>query len=287
MVEEREHNSILNKYRLATVALGDALKNGCGSGKFGKFAFASLDYLSSVTRGRRLTSESKELTMAALSLGVKINDYYDMGTLSPRNYMKLLRGMRKDNLGRYEDFKEYRRRISRLEKNRPNPQALAQGQEDERKAVIEYREAVNRLSLAFCCSVAFDEPLASFLGKDKPNWFDPFFNLVMASQVVDDYIGRKGDLAHNRPSFYTMFCSPQELVSQNARPNMKKRRGLMRLFFEYIRKSKDNSPGFLTPIRSAVAGMAAYPVVADLVKAIPFLDKARPFIMSKRDSSNL
>jgi len=287
VVEEGDSNSVLNEYRLATVTLCDALRDGCESGRFGKFAFASLDYLSLVTGGKRLTSETKGLTMAALLLGVKINDYDDVGTLSPRDYMGLLRGMRKDNPERYEDFRKYRRKISRLEKNRPNLQALARRQEGGERATIEYRQAVNHLSLAFCCSVAFNKPLASFLGKDKPNWFDPFFNLVMASQVIDDYIGREGDLLHNRPSFYTMLCSPQELASQSVRSNMKKRRTLMKLFLDYVKRSKDSSPGFLRPIRSAVAGLAAYPAAVGLVRSVPSLDKAKPFIMSKRDRNDL
>ena len=286
MIEEGNESSKIEEYGLAAKALTDALKIGCGGGRFGKFAFASLNYLSQASGGERLAPDSRNLTMAALALGVQINDYYDMGSFKPQGYLELLRSLKSKNPERYEDFRRYRRETSKLEKNRPDPQVLPGTQKEREEAIIKYREQIDRLSLAFCCSMAFDRPLKFFFEKGKPEWFEPFFHLVMASQVIDDYIGRKGDLAHNRPSFYTMLSSHRELETQEDRLTLRTRRKMMGLFFDYVKKSKDNCPGFMAPIRSAIRGMVVYPPVVDLVRAIPSLEKVVPFVMTKRDRHN-
>ena len=227
--------------------------------------------------------------MAVLSLGTQINDHYDTGKYNPQYYTKSLRNLRRENPDRYKDFKRYRKETSRLEKNRPDPWALIENQDRREKAVIEYREKVDRLSLAFCCSVAFNKPLKFFLEENGPRWFEPFFHLVMASQVIDDYVGRRGDLAFNRPSFYTMLSSPQEAKTQKDEPTLKKRRRMIDLFIEYLKKSKNNCPSYMAPIRSAVVvGMATYPPVADLIKSFPFPIPRQIIlpIMSRRDILN-
>ena len=263
------------------------MKTGCNNGYFSELAFASLDYLSQVSVGKRLTTDSKDLTMAALTLGIQINDYYDIDNFKAQYYLELLRGLKSKNPERYQDFRRYRKEISRLEKNRPDPQALAKTQEEKEKAITEYRERVNRLSLAFCCSVAFDKALKLFFEEGNYEWFEPFFHLVMASQVIDDYIGRKGDLAHNRPSFYTMLSSDRELATREDNPTLGTKRKMMKLFHGYVKKSKNNCPGFMAPIRSAVKGMVVYPPAIDLARAISPSEKVTSIVMSKRDRHDL
>lgn len=287
MVEERLKPSIVREYRLATQTLIDNLKTYSNDNRFGHFAFAALDYLSRISTGKGLPADSKNFTMAILTIGTQINDYYDTGKFNPRYYSSLLRSLKRKNPERYEDFKKYRKETSRLEKKRPDPRALIGDQERKEKAIIKYREGVDRLSLSFCCSVAFDKPFEFFFEKGGPPWFESFFHLVMASQVIDDYVGRRGDLAFNRPSFYTMLSSPQEAKTRKNRSALKKKRKMIGLYIDYVRKSQDNCPSFMAPIRSAVIGMAIYPSVADLIKAFPLPEKLTSHIMSRRDIRDL
>lgn len=280
-MSEREPRGSGRVYLKAAIAVVDVFRDRELEGKFSRFSIASLDYLSQVTEGKKLGGEEKQLLMLVLALGVKINDFYDEGVLRSGVYKKLRREFWEIAPDRQKDFSRYRRELSLLEKKRPDPQSLIN--DGKRLSLIEsYRKAVNRLSLAFCCSIAFDKPLA-----DAFPWFESFFNCVMAAQVVDDLVGRAGDVLHNRPSFYTAVCFPHEISEGKVEFGQETKKKLSGLFMKYYQQSHKTAPNYMRPIINAVFLIRkTYPFLIEAVRRPP-LEKLAFKVMSRRDREDL
>lgn len=162
---------------------------------------ASLEYINSLERLLPKQKIRRERLEQIVTLGKIINDWYDTGELDVDRYKKIRREICPEIKS---DWTIFWKRIRNLERNRPSF-------DSEAGKIIRYREGVNKISLAFCCSVAMEKSISDFVNEDNefsnhcPNWFKSFFYLTMAGQVVDDYIGRRGDITEKRPSFYTAY----------------------------------------------------------------------------------
>ncbi len=250
----------------------------------------SLDYLSRTKYGRELTPEKKAIINLALILGVQINDYYDINRLNKPWYKQIRKTFKNLSSEREDDFRKYRRSLSDLERNRPVPSEIANS-EERLSRIKKYREDVNRLSLAFSFSVAFDIDLDEVLNIDYVNdpYFKGFFNLIMAMGVVDDMVGRKGDVEKDRPSFYTAVCDIRELTERKASPSLKPVFSKLNdIFNSYFNEAKSVSPPSLKPIISAVRAVRMiYPTIVGLAKEHKIVSNLVGDFLSQRDLNNL
>jgi len=285
---------VVQNYTLAATSLIENLKDSPVAGGFKKVCLASMDYLARVKMGAPLDDDKKVVLGNILTIGTTINDYYDLGLLKPEKYKELRRRFQKLAPEREADFLVYRRTLSDLEKTRPEPSVL--DDETRRTRIVEYREKVNRLSLAFTFSVAYKKPLGDFyeidgtLSEKDRAVFEGYLNAVMALQVVDDIVGRGGDLRGNRPSFYTAFCEQQEIIDGIPnKGNQKIFKNMDYLFTYYCRKAEENSPAELKPILSATRAIKAiYPVFTDIARKNAKLSTiAGVNLLTWRDNRNL
>ena len=185
---------------------------------FSGLAMSALDYLGYQQNRNFCGDVSRKAVERILRLGKLINDYYDLGRLDSRNYIAERRALKR-NGGTLSDYLFYRKQISRLEKARPIPPAC--GNEGKEK-IFRYREQTNLVSLAMACvaglGLNFEDLIDTEdlkIAENAPVWFEGLFSLVMALQVVDDWVGWRGDLGAKRPSFFTAFIrediSPEEI----------------------------------------------------------------------------
>jgi hypothetical protein len=261
---------------------------------FEKIMIAALDFLVKQKKTGEISSEKmherKAVWSNVLVLGATINDWYDLGELNTRKYIRLRRQLRNLVPQRMDDFVRYREELFSLEKHRPKPSEFEVNDSERRKEIIKYREDVNRISLAFAFSVCFDKPIGEYLSEDvghKPGDFAGFLNSVMAMQVLDDYVGRNGDLRNNRPSFFTAVCNQKTINNERIDPNDGFKKGMNGLFNHYLIEAKRSSPRNLSPILTAVsASRILYPLLVDFVKKNTFAQTLFGFITTERDKND-
>ena len=234
---------------------------------------SAVDYMKRAQDGRGLSKEKRKIVNDVLLLGIAINNYYDMGVFNSNEYKGLRRKIKTELMEREEDYLRYRRELSNLEKHRPNPSEPIFSAEDRSAKIIKYREDVNKLSLAFAFSIAFDRPLSDYYenfgiqSQESQRGFNGFFNATMALQIVDDLIGMKGDLRHNRPSFYTAVCSKREIDEKKPRNDMVTFDKLEKLFSMYTEKMNSNMLDNMQPIVVAVHAIkVVYPRLTEFIR---------------------
>ena len=243
-----------------------------------------------------MSNEKKEAIGNILTLGTAINNFYDIGLLKVNEYMKLRNIFKTLHPYKENDFRRYRRDLTQLEKHRPVPSVYHEKGKSRLEPMKKYREDVNRLSVAFSFSVAFDKPLSDYyegndkLSEEDKSIFEGFYNAVMAMQVVDDIVGREGDLKYDRPSFYTASCTPQEIKTQKVLDeNGNTYDNLNRLFSHYCNQSDQYASNKLRPILSAVRfTKIIYPRLTDLAKKYNKLETIGGInLLTWRDKANL
>jgi hypothetical protein len=286
----------ISNYKEAAVSLVDNIRNSPVESELQKISLAALDYAHRVSKGGRLSEEKKQLVGKFLTLGVTINNFYDIDLLDAEKYKDLRKEFKRQVPERENDFLRYRKELSILEKNRPIPSELHENNSKRLEPIKRYREDVNRLSLAFSFAIAFDKPLSSYYEsfdaqtEEERDIFEGFYNSVMAMQVVDDIVGRGGDITKDRPSFYTATCTEEEIkrkeILQGNKETYKK---LDELFFGYYDEANKNSTEKLKPILNAVRfTKTIYPKLTELAKKYKFLESvAGVNILSDRDKKDL
>lgn len=221
-------------YNLPTMAKGH---------KFKALSLAALDYTSQ-KHNLNFTPLRHQVVAYILSLGIVINDYYDIDRLDKKKYRQLRKSISEDPFME-EQYHAYFKSIRQIEQNRPLP--------GNTQGCIDYREKLNLISLAVNCSLAFEIPLTTMVDThskvsikpDAPVWFQPLFFTVMALQVVDDMIGCQGDSLNHRPSFFTAFGELQNLTDiKSIRQHFSK---MGKLFNDYLEQAKAIDPGYVYP----------------------------------------
>ena len=237
--------------------------------KFRVLCVTALDYTSRVM-GYGFSRRERDVVFSILTLGIKINDYYDTGFLDRQAYIGLRRGLR-ENPPALQVYRLYRSAISRLEKTRPN---LDHFQEDRTLRVIDYRERTNLISLAANCAVAFGQRLSDFvdisgdnlrLKVDAPYWFRGLFYTVMALQAVDDVLGWRDDLENGRPTLFTAFIKEKGPGKKSSILLEEELTEARELVCQYLKKANSASPDFVSPINAVVRAVGLLPQAADFL----------------------
>src|SRR4030042_905389 len=283
------------KYIEAASSLSDSLLNPCVEGRFRKVGMAALDYVCKFNNGCKLNLGQKRIVGIILTLGKSVNDFYDIGFLDSDKYKGLRKEFKRLIPEKNNDFKRYQKELSRVEKQRPRPSQLVENKEGRFGQIINYREEVNKLYLAFAFAIVFDKPMGAYYEdydslspKDK-QIFEGFSNSIMAMQVVDDIVGREGDLKNDRPSFYTAFCTVDEIQNKTVINDKKTFQNLNVLFSHYYDNANSYSLPELKPILSAVKFTKnIYPKITQLARKYKFLGNI-PWIdiLTERDRNNL
>ncbi|OGM08320.1 hypothetical protein A2Z67_01470 [Candidatus Woesebacteria bacterium RBG_13_36_22] len=285
----------ISNYKEAAVSLVDNLRNSPVESNYKKICLAALDYAHRVSKDSRLSEEKKRLTGKLLELGVSINNFYDIDLLDTEEYKDLRKEFRGMAPERENDFQRYRKELSTLEKNRPIPSEFHENNIKRLETIKCYREDVNRLSLAFTFAVAFDKPLSGYYEgfdaqtEEERSLFEGFHNAVMAMQVVDDIVGRKGDIAKDRPSFYTAVCSEAEMEGQNTKATNEPYGQLDNIFNEYYDKANGYLSEKFKPILNAVKFTKTFfPKLSGLVRKYEFLETVTGVnILTDRDRKDM
>jgi hypothetical protein len=286
----------IRNYGLAAISVAETLVKPPSLCNFRKLCLASLDYVHRLQTGHGLSTEKRIIVNGFLSLGMAINDYYDINSFDQRYYRNLRNDLKLLSPSREKDYCQYRQEVSALEKNRPSPMELIARGEQRLLSIQEYREQVNHLSLAFSFSVAFDRPFANYwdkiheLPREERINFIGFYNAVMALQVIDDLVGRQGDISSNRPSFYTAVCLPEELSARKIVPgNPEAVNSLDKIFNQYLAETEACAHRELSPILTAVKMIKiVYPGLTDIVRKRGMKGKfANVRFVTFRDLENL
>ena len=285
----------ISNYKKAAISLVDNVdinKNLSVESELKKITLAALDYAHRVSRGNGLIEEKKQLAGKFLITGALINDFYDVDILETEMYKEARKEFKTQAPERENDFQRYRKELSTLEKGRPIPSELLKNNCSRLEPIKKYREDLDKLSLAFSFAIAFDKPLSGYYENfgaqtvQERSLFKGFFNAVMALQVVDDLVGRGGDLAQDRPSFYTATCTEEEIQKHEVLAGNKETYKKMdKLFFGYFDEANRHSSEKLKPILNAVRfTKTVYPKLTELARKHPFIETATGLnILSSRD----
>jgi len=255
---------------------------------FGGLVMTALDYLGYQQNGNFCDDMSRKAAWRILRLGKLINDYYDLGCLDKRGYIAEKRALREDREV-LPDYSLYRTQISRLEKARPIPPIP--GDEGEER-IFRYREQTNLVSSAMVCvaglGLNFEDLVDTKdlkIAENAPAWFEGLFSLVMALQIIDDWVGWRGDLGAKRPSFFTAFIgediSPENISSEQ----------LKEIFVLMNEKSK----GYLSRAHEIFGSGPLYKSTDLIVTLLPLIfkwtkkrsGKFRKLFFTNRDVENL
>ena len=282
-------------YIEAASSISDNIFNPAVEGRIRKVSMAALDYVCKLNKGCKLNFEQKKIVGIILTLGKHINDYYDVGSLDSSKYKDLRKEFKRLIPEKNSDFKRYQKELSRVEKQRPLPSQLLGDEEVRFNHIRSYRERVNKLYLSFAFAIALDKPMASYYedynsqSEKDIQIFEGFFNSVMAMQVVDDIVGREGDLINDRPSFYTAFCTVDEIQNKTVINDKKTFQNLNVLFSHYYDNANSYSLPELKPILSAVKFTKnIYPKITQLARKYKFLGNIPCIdILTERDRNNL
>src|SRR4030043_1831549 len=142
-------------YIEAASSVSDNIFNPAVEGRFRKVSMAALDYICKLNNGCKLNFEQKKIVGIILTLGKHINDYYDVGSLDSSKYKDLRKEFKRLIPEKNNDFKRYQKELSRVEKQRPRPSQLVENKEGRFGQIINYREEVNKLYLAFAFAIVF------------------------------------------------------------------------------------------------------------------------------------
>ena len=288
----------ISNYKKAAISLVDNVdikRNSTVESELKKITLAALDYAHRVSNGNGLSEEKKQLAGNILTMGAMVNDFYDVDTLEAEKYKDLRKEFKRQVPERENDFLRYRKELSRLEKGRPVPSELHEKNRKRLEPIKRYREDLNKLSLAFSFAIAFDKPLSAYYEnfdaqtKEERSLFKGFYNAVMALQVVDDLVGRGGDLAKDRPSFYTATCTKEEVQKQEfLAGNKETYKKMDKLFFGYFDEANKHSSEKLKPILSAVRfTKTVYPKLTELARKYKFIETATGVnVLSWRDKED-
>ena len=199
---------------------------------------AAFDFTARADR-QQLGPEKRRALNCLLDLGALINDHFDQHGFCKRTYRRLRKQLAADETARAV-YRDYFRRLRRVERNRPHLQlpcraSLAGVQEllpspvsgegpgvraDRRKTprlyldsrlreeVADYREAVVRLSLSALAAIALGPPNRANLDGTRPPaakdaCLPHLFALVMLLQICDDLLDWRNDWRTHLPSFVT------------------------------------------------------------------------------------
>jgi len=283
-------------YIEAATSLGKTFLASPCEGRLRKISLAAMDYCYKASEGEKMTPAQRNILGIMLTLGKNINDYYDTGIWESKKYKKLRKEFKRLLPERNDDFIRYQQTISRIEKNRPTPSHLMANPDLREKMIVDYRERLNWIYLAFSFSLAHDRPISNYYedydnNSDKhKNLFRGYFNSLMALQVVDDIVGRYGDLVNDRPSFYTAVCSHEEILNKFIRKEGNDTYQKIENIFEgYYLKAKGCPLRVLKPVLTVVRlTKNIYPKLTELSRKTDLLKKA-PGVdpLSLRDRCNL
>jgi hypothetical protein len=162
--------------------------------------------------GQRLGLEKRRALNSVLDLGALINDHFDEHRFCKRAYRRLRRQLAGDETARAV-YRDYFRRLRRIERNRPRLRLPCQA--NILKQVAGYREDVVQLSLSALAAIALGPPA-------KDACLPHLFSLVMLLQISDDLLDWRSDWRKRLPSFVTaalLQCQePAEGRSADLRP---------------------------------------------------------------------
>ena len=220
-----------------------------------------------------------------LTLGIAINDHYDVGYLDTKNYRQSRQSVCAHPFNQ-EQYRVYFKTIRKIERGRPSP--------GNPQDCIAYRKQLNLVSLAINCSFAFQVPLEDMINtqpqvslkKTTPVWFQPLFHTIMALQVVDDMVGYRGDFLNNRPSFFTAFNKSQGEDLSNSNCVRQHFAQMEELFCTYFNQAKEGDSDYIYPFALASNFIHCFlPPMAEFSRR-PILRHITPHFLTIRDTAN-
>lgn len=219
---------------------------------------SAMDYLQRRCGLNKTDNDEGNRLSSTLVLGVIMNDYYDQKKFDEQDREQYRQHRRNFSKRLQKDYRQYFMDLRKLERGRP-------GLEDGEGKIIEYREQLNRVTLAISFSAAnFGNYRELMEGSGSPI-FENVLKLIYALQIADDRVGYRGDSREKRPSYYTAITrgeNPDKLDKEAA----KKLNSQLR---DYLKSVDVGEYSAMAPLVFAVGviGMI-YPPITDAARVL-------------------